>query len=554
MLISQAIAQANALTGQVVDNAVLVRWLSELDGRLAFEFYRADAWTPYDPTDDLSCELLVPFPWDGLYVHHLAAQTYFANGEYDRYENERVMAEKVLADFRAFMQRTQAALCGCGFPTEKSGGTGITVIPGDECHSPWFWLSAYALAVKHGFKGTEEEWLTQQEAFVQQAEDAADTSGVYAGQSAAYANNSAASAAAAQGYAEDAAESASKYPKIGTGGTWEIWDGDEYVDTGMPAQGEKGDTGDTGPQGPQGEPGEDGRDFIVLGLYATLAALQAAHPAGNAGDAYAVGTEQSNTIYLWDVDDEEWTDVGALQGPPGPQGEPGEDGPAGPNEVTASTATNLNGVLAGNGSTVTTKAVDTAPATGSANLITSGAVAQTEAELAGGMAILANGDTHVSIAKDQYVYVRNHSTLADGLYKATANIAANGTLSTSNVTAVSGGGLNALVQEVMALPLIANVSHVRYVRPDSSYTTVLSVLQYLADNNLLPVATTGSVGTPMPFIGSIGVGSVGFIVGMTYQAGSPRKYYGAIAVGFYDSNNTGFYKIMNGTVTKQGIS
>lgn len=160
MLISEAIAQAAALTGQVVANATLVRWLSELDGRLAFEFYRADAWTPYDPTDDLSCELLVPFPWDGLYIHHLAAQTYFANGEYDRYENERVMGEKTLSDFRSFMQRTQSRRCGCpGFPTEKSGGTGVTVIPGDECHGPWFWLSAYALAVKHGYKGTEEEWL-----------------------------------------------------------------------------------------------------------------------------------------------------------------------------------------------------------------------------------------------------------------------------------------------------------------------------------------------------------------------------------------------------------
>lgn len=158
MLISEAISAAAALTGQVVSNATLVRWLSELDGRLAFEFYRADAWTPYDPTDDLSCELLVPFPWDGMYVHHLAAQTYFTNGEYDRYENERVMSEKTLADFRSFMQRTQSRLCGCGFPTDKTGGSYVTVIP-EQTESVWFWISAYSLAVKHGFSGTEEEWL-----------------------------------------------------------------------------------------------------------------------------------------------------------------------------------------------------------------------------------------------------------------------------------------------------------------------------------------------------------------------------------------------------------
>ena len=157
MLISDALALAAALTGQALP-ASAVRWLSELDGRLAFELYRAEAWTPYDPTDDTGAELLVPFPWDGLYVHHLAAQTYFANGEYDRYENERTMCERTLADFRAFLQRTQPKRCGGGFPTDKAGGTGVTVIPA-RTGSRWFWLDAYALAVKHGFSGTEAEWL-----------------------------------------------------------------------------------------------------------------------------------------------------------------------------------------------------------------------------------------------------------------------------------------------------------------------------------------------------------------------------------------------------------
>ena len=89
MLISEALSAAAALTGQTVDAATAVRWLSEADGRLAFELYRTDAWTPYDPEDDLGSELLVPVPWDGFYVHHLEAMTYFSVGEYDRYENAR---------------------------------------------------------------------------------------------------------------------------------------------------------------------------------------------------------------------------------------------------------------------------------------------------------------------------------------------------------------------------------------------------------------------------------------------------------------------------------
>jgi hypothetical protein len=111
--------------------------------------------------------------------------------------------------------------------------------------------------------------------------------------------------------------------------------------------GEKGDRGDAGPagpsgaqgpagaQGPQGAQGErgddgaDGRSFTVLALYATLLALQMAHPSGEAGDAYAVGTALSNTIYIWDEDAAAWTNVGALQGPQGPQGAQGAAGPQG---------------------------------------------------------------------------------------------------------------------------------------------------------------------------------------------------------------------------------
>ena len=60
------------------------------------------------------------------------------------------------------------------------------------------------------------------------------------------------------------------------------------------------------------------------------------------------------------------------------------------------------------------------------------------------IAIVSIGSTHAAITSGQYVYVREHGTLAEGLYRATANVAVDGTLSGSNVTAVSGGGLNAL--------------------------------------------------------------------------------------------------------------
>lgn len=63
----------------------------------------------------------------------------------------------------------------------------------------------------------------------------------------------------------------------------------------------------------------------------------------------------------------------------------------------------------------------------------------------GAIAIVADGDTHVAITAGQYVYVRNNTHgLAEGLYTASSNVSANANITSSNMTAVSGGGLNAL--------------------------------------------------------------------------------------------------------------
>ena len=155
-------------------------------------------------------------------------------------------------------------------------------------------------------------------------------------------------------------------------------------------QGPAGPTGATGPQGPTGPRGADGASFIVKGIYATLAALKAAHATGESGDAWAVGTSESNVIYIWDVDVADWMSVGGLQGPigpagptgatgpqgptgaTGPQGEQGIQGPqgiqgiqgpagaAGPNEISSETYTTLSGILKGvsNGVSVATPGED----------------------------------------------------------------------------------------------------------------------------------------------------------------------------------------------------
>lgn len=68
------------------------------------------------------------------------------------------------------------------------------------------------------------------------------------------------------------------------------------------------------------------------------------------------------------------------------------------------------------------------------------------ANLQDGLAIVATGNTHAAIPAGAFVYVKNHNTLSDGLYtnKSGATIAANDTLTSSNLQAESSGGFNTL--------------------------------------------------------------------------------------------------------------
>ena len=88
-------------------------------------------------------------------------------------------------------------------------------------------------------------------------------------------------------------------------------------------------------------------------------------------------------------------------------------------------------------------------------------------DIRGGMAIVSTGNTHDAIAAGQFVYVMGHDTLDDGLYTANSALAANATLSSSNLTAVSGGGLNALNSNLTSLSdQIGNINndYVRFIK------------------------------------------------------------------------------------------
>ena len=95
-------------------------------------------WTlDFDGTETV---LLVPPPHDKIYAAYVVAQIDFANGEYNKYNNSYAMFNLYWGEYCRWYSRNFR-------PADRDPSrTGA-------------YLSAYAVAVKHGFRGTEEEWL-----------------------------------------------------------------------------------------------------------------------------------------------------------------------------------------------------------------------------------------------------------------------------------------------------------------------------------------------------------------------------------------------------------
>lgn len=109
------------------------------------------------------------------------------------------------------------------------------------------------------------------------------------------------------------------------------------------------------------------------------------------------------------------------------------------------------------------------------------------------IAIVANGNTHGAITSGQYVYVRGHATLAEGLYTAMSAIAANDTLSASNLSAVSGGGLNDAKSRIMWGEASTPSDHPHYIDVNrGSYNNIIACIKSNASYNICAYPYSGS--------------------------------------------------------------
>lgn len=142
MKVRQAIELARGLKqiDQVnYPDILMLQFLNECEGKLQTEFLHiADVDCQRYTEDDMDMDLIVGPPHDKLYYAYLCAMVDFTNGEYAKYNNSIIVANAFMAEWAAWFNRTH----------ERDGRQYLGVF-----------LSAYGIAVKHGYAGTEEEWL-----------------------------------------------------------------------------------------------------------------------------------------------------------------------------------------------------------------------------------------------------------------------------------------------------------------------------------------------------------------------------------------------------------
>lgn len=110
MTIFEAISRTDNTKPSTYTQEQKIAWLSELDGKIRkdiIDTHDGGADTelcPYSESD-LHAELIVPFPYDDIYIRWLESCIDYANGEIGKYNNSTSMFNAKLSDFSNYYNR-----------------------------------------------------------------------------------------------------------------------------------------------------------------------------------------------------------------------------------------------------------------------------------------------------------------------------------------------------------------------------------------------------------------------------------------------------------------
>lgn len=112
MTIAEVISKVDALKPNTYTPEDKVGWLATLDSRVmsqiiyAHESHEPHFFYGYDPVDDLNTDLIVPAPYDEMYLRWLEAMIDYHNSEDDRYNNAITLFNNAYEGYKKHYTRT----------------------------------------------------------------------------------------------------------------------------------------------------------------------------------------------------------------------------------------------------------------------------------------------------------------------------------------------------------------------------------------------------------------------------------------------------------------
>ncbi len=112
MTIMDAIYRIDAIKPNSYSQSEKIKWLSTLDATVKREIIDTHEggegieFGGYNENTELATELLIPHPYDDIYLRWLESQIDYANGEYGKYNNSIAMYNTAYVAFTNYYNRT----------------------------------------------------------------------------------------------------------------------------------------------------------------------------------------------------------------------------------------------------------------------------------------------------------------------------------------------------------------------------------------------------------------------------------------------------------------
>ena len=116
MTIIEAINNVDAVKPNSYSQAQKVKWLNNLDGIVKKEIIDTHeseenvSFNGYTEETDTSTQLLIPAPYDVIYIRYLEMQIDYANGEYRKYNNSTIAYNTAYSAFEKYYNREHMPL------------------------------------------------------------------------------------------------------------------------------------------------------------------------------------------------------------------------------------------------------------------------------------------------------------------------------------------------------------------------------------------------------------------------------------------------------------